>query len=284
MTPSGNLRILSKKHFSFFSNDSIAPPKGVTTEFCEKFAQPLLSDLSFARIMQPFSLKEQKTVALTLVDKINNLLPQTQCTKCGYPACQVYASAIAVGSADYNQCPPGGQEGIDRLAKLLDKPSIPLNPANGVEKPRSIAYIEEAACIGCTLCIQACPVDAIMGANKQMHTVIPELCTGCDLCVAPCPVDCITMIPNVSTSTGWQAWSQEQADGAKQRYHDREQRLIREKHENEKRLLAKAHEKLKLVSLEAAETQAELEEKERKKKVIANAILRATAKKDVQAK
>lgn len=234
--------------------------------------------------MQAFSLKEHKAVAPTLADHINNLLPQTQCTKCGYPACQAYAHAIADGNASYNQCPPGGQEGINRLAKLLGKASIPLNPANGTEKPRTIAFIEEATCIGCTLCIQACPVDAIMGANKQMHTVIPELCTGCDLCVAPCPVDCITMLPTVNTSTAWQAWTQEQADGAKYRYQQREQRLIREKQENEKRLLAKAHEKLKLVSLEAAETQAELDEKERKKKVIANAILRATSKKDAQAK
>lgn len=234
--------------------------------------------------MQAFSLKEHKAVALTLADQINILLPQTQCTKCGYPACQEYAHAIANGTANYNQCPPGGQEGIDRLANLLGKTSIPLNPVNGTEKARTVAFIEEATCIGCTLCIQACPVDAIIGANKQMHTVIPELCTGCDLCVAPCPVDCIIMLPTTSSTTGWQAWSQEQADSARQRYQQREQRLIREKQENEKRLLAKAHEKLKLVSLEAAETQAELDEKERKKKVIANAILRATTKKDAPSK
>ncbi len=223
-------------------------------------------------------------MAPILADQINNLLPQTQCTKCGYPACQAYAQAIADGSANYNQCPPGGQEGIERLAHLLGKASIGLNPANGIEKPRTVAFIEEAVCIGCTLCIQACPVDAIMGANKQMHTVIPELCTGCDLCAAPCPIDCITMLPTANTSTGWQAWSQEQANDAKQRYQHREQRLIREKQDNEKRLLAKAHEKLKLVSLEAADTQSELDEKERKKKIIANAILRASAKKDALAK
>jgi electron transport complex protein RnfB len=229
--------------------------------------------------MQPFSLKEYKAVALTLADQINNLLPQTQCTKCGYSSCQEYAHAMADGSASYNQCPPGGQEGINRLANLLGKVSIPLNPAHGTEKARTVAFIEEATCIGCTLCIQACPVDAILGANKQMHTVIPELCTGCDLCVAPCPVDCIIMLPTACTSTGWQAWSQKQADSANQRYQERQQRLIHEKQENEKRLLAKAHKKLKLVSLEAAETQAELDEKERKKKIIANAILRATDKK-----
>ncbi|MBC3830429.1 electron transport complex subunit RsxB [Undibacterium amnicola] len=223
-------------------------------------------------------------VASTLAEQINNLLPQTQCTKCGYPACRAYAQAIADSTASYNQCPPGGQEGINKLADLLGQASIPLNPNNGVEKPRTLAFIDEAVCIGCTLCIQACPVDAIMGANKQMHTVIPELCTGCDLCVAPCPVDCIAMIPSSDSlnKTGWQAWSQEQADSAKLRYQQRELRLIREKQENEKRLLAKAHEKLKLVSSETAETQSELDEKERKKKIIANAILRATNKKEQQ--
>ncbi|MBC3874382.1 electron transport complex subunit RsxB [Undibacterium flavidum] len=232
--------------------------------------------------MSTLSQRELEAVAPTLAEQINNLLPQTQCTKCGYPACQEYALAIADDSANYNQCPPGGQEGINRLANLLGKTSIPLNPANGIEKARTVAFIEEATCIGCTLCIQACPVDAIMGANKQMHTVIPDLCTGCDLCVAPCPVDCIIMLPTSSTSTGWQAWSQEQADSAKLRHQQRELRLIREKQENEKRLLAKAHEKLQLVSSETAETQSELDEKERKKKIIANAILRANSKKELQ--
>jgi len=229
--------------------------------------------------MRSFSFKASKAVASSLADQINNLLPQTQCTKCGYPACRAYASAIADGSASYNQCPPGGQEGIKKLADLLGKESLTLNPSHGIEKPRTVAFIEEATCIGCTLCIQACPVDAIMGANKQMHTVIPELCTGCDLCVAPCPVDCITMLPTGDASTGWQAWTQEQADGAKHRYHQRAKRLLREQEENEKRLLAKAHEKLKLVSSELAQTQAELDEKERKKNIIANAILRAANKK-----
>ena len=155
--------------------------------------------------------------ARSLADQIEDLLPQTQCTKCGYPACRPYAEAIADGSANYNQCPPGGAEGITRLAALLDKPVIALNPANGIERERPVAFIDEAACIGCTLCIQACPVDAIVGASKQMHVVLPDWCTGCDLCVAPCPVDCIDMIP-ITQTTGWQAWTQEQADTAKQRY------------------------------------------------------------------
>lgn len=130
----------------------------------------------------------------TLAARIDALLPQTQCTRCGYPACLDYAQAIACGEADINQCPPGGQAGIDALAALLDRASKPLNPANGIEKPREIAVIDEEVCIGCTKCIQACPVDAIVGASKMMHTILVEECTGCELCIAPCPVDCIAMI------------------------------------------------------------------------------------------
>jgi electron transport complex protein RnfB len=129
-----------------------------------------------------------------LAERIDALLPQTQCTRCGYPACLDYAQAIARGEADINQCPPGGQGGIDALAALLERASKPLNPANGVEKPREIAVIDEETCIGCTKCIQACPVDAIVGASKMMHTILVEECTGCELCIAPCPVDCIAMI------------------------------------------------------------------------------------------
>jgi len=129
-----------------------------------------------------------------LTERIDALLPQTQCTRCGYPACLDYAQAIASGEADFNQCPPGGQAGIDALATLLERASKPLNPAHGVEKPREIAVIDEETCIGCTKCIQACPVDAIVGASKMMHTILVEECTGCELCIAPCPVDCIAMV------------------------------------------------------------------------------------------
>ncbi len=135
-----------------------------------------------------------RAVTKTLADLIEDLLPQTQCTKCGYPACRPYAEAIASGEADINQCPPGGIEGVRRLSAVTGRPVIPINPANGLERPRPVAFIDEALCIGCTLCIQACPVDAILGAAKQMHTILPSLCTGCDLCVAPCPVDCISMV------------------------------------------------------------------------------------------
>jgi Na+-translocating ferredoxin:NAD+ oxidoreductase subunit B len=130
-----------------------------------------------------------------LVDQIDGLLPQTQCGQCGYPGCRPYATAIAKGEADINQCPPGGEATIHALADLLDRDPKPLNPENGQLKPKTVAVIDEARCIGCTLCIQACPVDAIVGAPKQMHTVIARECTGCDLCVPPCPVDCIDMVP-----------------------------------------------------------------------------------------
>ncbi|WP_175688522.1 electron transport complex subunit RsxB [Burkholderia anthina] len=170
------------------------------------------------------------TDSKTLADRIEDLLPQTQCTKCGYNGCRPYADAIAAGDANYNQCPPGGAEGIARLAGLLGKPVIPLNPVNGSEHPRAVAFIDESLCIGCTLCMQACPVDAIVGAPKQMHTIVESLCTGCDLCVPPCPVDCIAMVPVTGDRTGWDAWSQAQADAARER-HDR--RLARQRRERE---------------------------------------------------
>lgn len=179
------------------------------------------------------------TDSRTLADRIEDLLPQTQCTKCGYPACRPYAEAVALGEANYNQCPPGGAEGIARLAALLGKPVIPLNSANGVERPRPLAVIDEQVCIGCTLCMQACPVDAIVGAPKQMHTVIVELCTGCDLCVPPCPVDCIAMPPVTGEATGWDAWSQSQADAARERHTRREARLAREREAAEARAAAR---------------------------------------------
>ena len=128
-----------------------------------------------------------------LSDAIDAVLPQTQCTRCGYPACKPYSEAIAQGQANINQCPPGGDAGIRKLAEITGRPYSPLNPANGVEAPRKLAWIDEARCIGCTLCIAACPVDAIVGGFKLMHTVIAEDCTGCELCIAPCPVDCIEM-------------------------------------------------------------------------------------------
>lgn len=220
----------------------------------------------------------------SLADQLEDLLPQTQCTKCGYPACRPYAEAIANGQANYNQCPPGGAEGIARLASVLGKPVIPLNPVNGEERSRRVAFIDEDWCIGCTLCIQACPVDAIVGAAKQMHTVIPELCTGCDLCVAPCPVDCIDMLEVTPGKTGWDAWSQEQADAARARHHFRINRLRREKEENDARLAAKAAAKLKAATTENALNEEEKAAQERKKAIIAAAIERARQKKEEMTK
>lgn len=143
---------------------------------------------------------------------IDALLPQTQCTKCGYPDCRRYAEAIADGKAGINQCPPGGAEGIRRLAALLGRPVKPLDPAHGSEEARGAALIDEAACIGCTLCIRACPVDAIVGGPKLMHTVLVEQCTGCGLCLPPCPVDCIEMLS--LAELGRRGSSQAQAEAA----------------------------------------------------------------------
>jgi electron transport complex protein RnfB len=138
-----------------------------------------------------------------VVDRIDALLPQTQCGQCSFPGCRPYAEAIASGEADINQCPPGGESTIQALADLLGRDPKPLNPENGIEKPKTVAIIDEQTCIGCTLCIQACPVDAILGAAKQMHTVIESECTGCELCVPPCPVDCIDMVPVKDTIGTW---------------------------------------------------------------------------------
>lgn len=131
-------------------------------------------------------------------DDIDALLPQTQCTRCGYSGCRPYAEAILSGEAQINQCPPGGAATIAALASLLARPALPLNPANGVEGPALVAQIDEEVCIGCAKCLPPCPVDAIVGAHQQMHTVVLALCTGCELCVAPCPVDCISIVPRSS--------------------------------------------------------------------------------------
>ncbi len=154
------------------------------------------------------------------VEAIDALLPQTQCTRCGYPGCRPYAEAMAKGEADINRCPPGGQAGIEKLAQLLGRAALPLDPSCGAEGPLRVAIVDEPRCIGCTLCIDACPVDAIVGAAKQMHTVVAALCTGCELCVAPCPVDCIAMVPAADPD-----WTRERAQSARRRYEARLARL-----------------------------------------------------------
>ncbi|MGZ5000469.1 MAG: RnfABCDGE type electron transport complex subunit B [Methylomonas sp.] len=176
----------------------------------------------------------------SLAEQIDALLPQTQCRKCGYQGCKPYAEAISQGLADINQCPPGGESGIKRLAELMGIESKPLNPDFGTERPRLVAVINEADCIGCTKCIPPCPTDAILGASKHMHTVIAEQCTGCELCIAPCPVDCITM-----EISALPPWNQENADQARRRYQAKNQRLARleaekiERLNRQKQLLAK---------------------------------------------
>ncbi|WP_411879492.1 electron transport complex subunit RsxB [Polaromonas sp. YR568] len=154
----------------------------------------------------------------SLAARLNAALPQTQCTRCGYPDCAAYAQAMASGEAAINQCPPGGAEGVRRLAAITGLPALPLNPANGTEGPRAVAVIDENWCIGCTLCLKACPTDAIMGSNKMMHTVIEPWCTGCELCIPVCPVDCISLENVTGEKTGWDAWSQQDADTARTRY------------------------------------------------------------------
>jgi electron transport complex protein RnfB len=145
-----------------------------------------------------------RTEGNPIVEQINAILPQTQCGQCGFPGCRPYAEAIAAGEAPINRCPPGGEAGIRALADLLDVEAIPLDAEHGEESPvKSVAFIHEEDCIGCTKCIQACPVDAILGAAKQMHTVIASECTGCDLCVEPCPVDCIEMVPIEENLQTW---------------------------------------------------------------------------------
>ena len=153
-----------------------------------------------------------------LAERLHSLLPQTQCQRCGYPDCAAYAQAIAEEGVPINQCPPGGSEGIERLAAATGRPAIDLNSQFGRAQERTTAYIDEDWCIGCTLCIKACPVDAIMGASKQMHTIIEAHCTGCELCIPACPVDCIEIEITTPGRTGWQAWSETQASNALERY------------------------------------------------------------------
>lgn len=170
--------------------------------------------------------------------RLHAALPQTQCTRCGYPDCAGYAQAIADGAAAINQCPPGGAEGIARLAALTGQTALPLNPIHGTEGPRAVAVIDESWCIGCTLCLDVCPTDAILGANKFMHTVVERYCTGCELCLPVCPVDCIALENVTEGRTGWLAWSQAQADEALQRYEARRERLARAPRDNAQRLEA----------------------------------------------
>jgi electron transport complex protein RnfB len=183
---------------------------------------------------------------------------------------------MADGSADINQCPPGGEEGIWRLSQLTQRPVRPLNPTHGTEGPRQLAVIDEAWCIGCTLCIKACPVDCIVGASKQMHTVIDADCTGCELCIPACPVDCISLVNASGTATGWQAWSAEQAGRARQAYQFRTTRLARVRQENDERLAQRAREKL--ADLAVASQLTDPATRQRKKALVEAALALAESR------
>jgi H+/Na+-translocating ferredoxin:NAD+ oxidoreductase subunit B len=170
--------------------------------------------------------------AADVAARIDALLPQTQCTRCGYPGCRPYAVAVAGGEAPINQCPPGGSATIHALARLLDREFLPLNPANGVERAPRVAWIDESRCIGCARCLPPCPVDAIVGAAKFMHTVLAERCTGCELCIAPCPVDCIEMRSAPEPAVN-------QAELNRRRYAAHTERLSRRAQERQRELDAK---------------------------------------------
>ena len=213
--------------------------------------------------------------AAALADRIDAALPQTQCRRCGYGDCRAYAEAIADEGAPINRCPPGGRDGVARLAALTGRPEQPLDPACGEEGPRRVARIDEDWCIGCTLCIKACPVDAVVGAAKRMHSVVDDACTGCDLCVPACPVDCISMVDAGVLGTGWQAWSPAAADTARARYASHRMRVEREAREQETRLAERAAAKLADLARASRLQGAALEAK---RAVVEAALARARAK------
>ena len=226
--------------------------------------------------MKPISLD-------TLFDRINSALPQTQCMRCGYADCAAYAQAIVLNKATINQCPPGGAEGIERLSGITGLPVQPLNPLNGLEGPRAVAVIDEAWCIGCTLCIKACLVDAIVGSNKMMHTVIEPVCTGCELCLPACPVDCISLENVTGTLTGWNAWSVPQAHAALSRYEVHSYRSSQDKRKDAKMLEKTVQTPLDPASEPPVQAQPDADEAERKRVVIRAALERSRAQRSPKA-
>ena len=197
--------------------------------------------------------------ASPLSDRLDAVLPQTQCTRCGYSGCKPYADAIAVGNAGVNRCAPGGDAVLVALAALTHRPVIALDPDVGQPGPLLVAVIDEAACIGCTLCIQACPVDAIVGAQKRMHAILSSLCSGCELCIEPCPVDCISMMP------AGRDWSPADASAARERHSLRNKRIA--KHER--------------IANRVAVVPADDEERAKRKSAVAAALVRARARRNV---
>jgi len=211
-----------------------------------------------------------------LAARLNDALPQTQCTRCGYPDCAAYAQAMASGEAGINQCPPGGAEGIARLAALTGRAPLPLSASHGTEGPLRLAVIDEAWCIGCTLCIKACPTDAIVGANKRMHTVIEPWCTGCELCIPVCPVDCIELVDASPGATGWAAWSPTQAQQARERYVAHQARVARTQAEQREHKQQEAQAKLADLAGHSRITDPEV--LDRKKSLIEAALAKARAR------
>ena len=213
-----------------------------------------------------------------LAQRIDAALPQTQCKRCGYPDCAAYAQAIAQGEAGINQCPPGGEEGMLRLAALTGQAPQPLDPHFGIEGPLTVAVIDEDWCIGCTLCIKACPTDAIVGSNKHMHTVIEPYCTGCELCLPVCPVDCISLDIVSGERSGWQAWSPALAEQGRERYVRSKARLAREATEHAAMLEAKA--RLKLSDLQSHSQHTDPATLDKKRAIIEAALERARQRRE----
>lgn len=201
-----------------------------------------------------------------LAARIDAELPQTQCTRCGYPACRPYAEAIARGEAEINRCPPGGRDGISRLARVVGREPMALDPTCGAEEALAVAFIDPTLCIGCTLCIQACPVDAIVGAGKAMHAVLPGWCTGCRLCIEPCPVDCISM------EAAGRCWSGDDATWARDRFQAHQVRIVRDEQARRARLDGKGEAKLASLAVDPGFTP---DERERKVAAVAAALARA---------
>jgi electron transport complex protein RnfB len=211
-----------------------------------------------------------------LAAQVLDALPQTQCTRCGYPDCTAYAAAVAAQECGINRCPPGGAEGVQRLAAITGQPVQTLAPECGSEGPRTLAVIDENWCIGCTLCIDACPTDAILGTHKRMHTVMEAYCTGCELCVPACPVDCIALENTSGSATGWSAWTVDQAQQARNRYAFHSWRRNRDAGEQAKRLENKARTKLADLPTHSQITAPEVLDK--KRAVIEAALERARAR------
>ncbi|HQR11765.1 MAG TPA: RnfABCDGE type electron transport complex subunit B [Casimicrobiaceae bacterium] len=223
-----------------------------------------------AKSLSSAALTRMSSDASSLAGRIDALLPQTQCTRCGYPACRPYADALADGTTDLNRCPPGGTELIAALAALTGRAPRPLAPECGAHGPLRVAVIDEAACIGCTLCIQACPLDAIIGAQKRMHAVLPSLCSGCELCVPPCPVDCIALPPAA------RAWTAADASAARTRADKRTARLARGER-IARRAKAGAHP-------EQAAPEGDAHDRARRQAAVAAALARARARRAAETK